>query len=148
MSDADKTSSKQRGRPFAPGVSGNPQGRPVGSLNKITKLAQGLLDDDAAELFKALIAAAKGGDATAMRLCAERILPARRDRPVEYSLPQINCGADAALAMNQILEGVAQGTLTPSEGDAFAKLIESAAKISELAVLEERVRRLEEASGQ
>jgi hypothetical protein len=50
--------------------------------------------------------------------------------------------------MNQILEGVAQGTLTPSEGDAFAKLIESAAKISELAVLEERVRRLEEASGQ
>ena len=34
MDDAVKNVPKQRGRPFAPGVSGNPRGRPTGSRNK------------------------------------------------------------------------------------------------------------------
>ena len=34
---ADITVSKQRGRPFAAGVSGNPTGRPKGSRNKLTE---------------------------------------------------------------------------------------------------------------
>jgi Family of unknown function (DUF5681) len=34
-------------RPFTPGVSGNPHGRPKGSRNKPTRLVEGLLDDQA-----------------------------------------------------------------------------------------------------
>ena len=34
MDDAVKNVPKQRGRPVAPGVSGNPRGRPTGSRNK------------------------------------------------------------------------------------------------------------------
>ena len=135
----DKNGRKKDGR-FAAGYVANPSGRPVGSLNKVTKLAQGLLDADAGELFKAIIASAKSGDSTAMRLCAERLLPIRRDRPLEYQLPRINSGADAASAMNQILEGVSEGTITPAEGDALARLIESAAKIAELALKEEDIK--------
>jgi hypothetical protein len=35
--DAVNKSEKQRGRPFRPGASGNPKGRPRGSLNKRTQ---------------------------------------------------------------------------------------------------------------
>jgi hypothetical protein len=37
MLDAVNNSAKQRGRPFAPGRSGNPRGRPRGSRNKRTR---------------------------------------------------------------------------------------------------------------
>jgi hypothetical protein len=37
MLDAVNKSGKQRGRPFRPGASGNPRGRPRGSLNKRTQ---------------------------------------------------------------------------------------------------------------
>jgi hypothetical protein len=37
MPDAVKNSGKERGRPFMPGASGNPRGRPRGSLNKRTR---------------------------------------------------------------------------------------------------------------
>ena len=141
----DKNGRKKDGT-FARGYVANPSGRPVGSLNKVTKLAQSLLDADAGELFKAIIASAKSGDSTAMRLCAERLLPARRDRPLQYQLPQINSGADAAAAMNQILDGVSAGEITPAEADSLVKLVESAAKISELAILEQRVAALEAAT--
>src|SRR5262245_20191888 len=37
MNDAANNAAKQRGRPFRPGTSGNPSGRPKGSRNKRTQ---------------------------------------------------------------------------------------------------------------
>ena len=47
MSGAElyKTGKKQRGKPFQPGQSGNPSGRPQGSRNKATLIAEQLIDD-------------------------------------------------------------------------------------------------------
>jgi Family of unknown function (DUF5681) len=46
---ADITVSKQRGRPFVAGVSGNPDGRPKGSRNKLTETFLDIVAKDFAE---------------------------------------------------------------------------------------------------
>jgi hypothetical protein len=44
MSDsAENTAGKQRGRPFMPGQSGNPAGKPLGARNKVTLICEGLM---------------------------------------------------------------------------------------------------------
>jgi hypothetical protein len=49
MASAEPTASKQRGRPFMPGQSGNPSGRPKGAKNKLTDLFLSAITDDFAE---------------------------------------------------------------------------------------------------
>jgi hypothetical protein len=81
---------KQRGRPFQKGHSGNPQGRPPCSRNAATVIAERLLDGQAATIKRKAIELAKQGDLTALRLCLERIVPPRRERPLNFTLPEIN----------------------------------------------------------
>ena len=61
-----------RGRPFPPGNSG----RPKGARHKATQAIQALLDGEGAALTRKAIELALAGDATALRLCLDRILPA------------------------------------------------------------------------
>ena len=49
VASAEPTASKQRGRPFMPGQSGNPSGRPKGAKNKLTDLFLSVIADDFAE---------------------------------------------------------------------------------------------------
>jgi hypothetical protein len=57
-------------------AAGNP-GRPRGARNAATEAALALLDGEAANLTRRAIDAALAGDAAALRLCLERILPPR-----------------------------------------------------------------------
>ena len=145
---AETTKSKQRGagRPFQPGVSGNPSGRPKGALNKTTIILQQLIDGEGELVVKKALELAKGGDGTALRLIMDRLIPPRKDKIIEFKLPQINNGQDASVAMAQVIEGVSTGELTPQEGDSLAKLIESAARLVEISLLEARVAALEATS--
>lgn len=59
---------------FKAGQSGNPGGRRKGALNKRTELAK-MLEPHAEDLVKKLIELALNGDATALRLCIERLIP-------------------------------------------------------------------------
>jgi Family of unknown function (DUF5681) len=86
---AERTAPKQRGRPFVKGCSGNPQGRPKGARNAATILAEQLLEGEAEALIRKLIAKAKRGNMAALRLCIDRIVPPRRERPLNINLPQL-----------------------------------------------------------
>lgn len=145
---AETTKSKQRGagRPFQPGVSGNPSGRPKGALNKTTIILQQLIDGQGELVVQKALELAKDGDGTALRLIMDRLIPPRKDKVIEFKLPQINSGQDASVAMAQVIEGVSAGELTPQEGDSLAKLIESAARLVEISLLEARVAALEATS--
>ena len=61
------------------GCSGNPGGRPKGSLNKSTiyarRLAQAYLNAAVEPVFQKLVEKAKEGDVQCIRLVVERILP-------------------------------------------------------------------------
>src|SRR5438309_11369164 len=71
-----------RGR-FRKGQSGNPAGRPLGSVNSATRAAMQLLDGEAEALTRKAIELALAGEPAALRLCMERIVGARRGRPVD-----------------------------------------------------------------
>ena len=142
---ADQTASKQRGRPFEKGRSGNPAGRPPGARGKAALLAEALVDADCEAIVAKVIEAAKAGDVAAAKILMDRLLPAKKDRHVQFELPRVETAVDAAVALNKILEGVSTGEITPTEGDALSKLVESSARIVELALLEERVAALEAA---
>jgi hypothetical protein len=90
---------------------------------------------------------AKGGDMTAARLILDRIVPARRGRPVQFALPVVITTADLVAALGAILAAVASGELTPDEGAAVAGLIESKRKAIEIVELEARVAALEKQKG-
>jgi Family of unknown function (DUF5681) len=141
---AETTPPKQRGRPFQKGRSGNPQGRPPGARNAATVTAELLLDGEAATITRKAIELAKQGDLTALRLCLERIVSPRRDRPVNFALPSMSSAGDASKALATIMAAVASGELTPVEAAELSRVIEGYVKTLEATEIERRLRFLEE----
>lgn|SRR6516162_369836 len=124
MSKSDNTGKRQDTR-FKPGHSGNPNGQPKGSLNATTLAAQALLDGEAEILTRKAIELAKGGDLAALRLCIDRLVPPRKDRPVSFDLPKIESARDAANAISAVLTAVSTGDLTPAEASDVTRLLDA-----------------------
>jgi hypothetical protein len=61
-----------------------------------------LLDGEAEALTRKAIEKAKEGDGAALRLCIERIIPARKDRSVSLALPKLETAADSLKAVGAI----------------------------------------------
>ena len=105
MTKSTENSGRHQGQ-FKPGQSGNPSGKPKGARNKVTLAIEALLDGEAEELTRKAIELAKTGDIPALRICLDRILPPRRDRPVAFELPKIESAKDAANAISAVLAAV------------------------------------------
>jgi len=129
---------------FKPGKSGNPSGKPKGARNKTTVAMEKPLRDDAATITSKAIELAKNGDLTALRLCLERIIPPRKDRPVNFDMPEIKRPSDALVAATAIMRAVAAGDLTPSEAAELSKTIDRFVRVAETADLAKRIKRLEQ----
>jgi hypothetical protein len=123
---------------------GNP-GRPLGARHKATRAALALLDGDAEALSRKAVEVALGGDTTALRLCLERIVPPRKDSPVQFDLPPMQTAADAAKAAGAVLDAVAGGELTPTEGAHIMALVETYRRTLETTEMEARMTELEKA---
>jgi hypothetical protein len=141
---ADKTAGKQL-KPFRPGQSGNPNGRPKGSRNATTLALESLLDGQAKALTQKAVELALGGDLVALRICLDRILPPRKDRPVSFELPIIATIEDAPRAMAAITAAIAQGEITAAEASDVSRLVEAYVRSVEASDLAKRLRAIEEA---
>jgi hypothetical protein len=139
VTGARKNAANTRGKPFG---AGNP-GKPKGARHKTTLAIEALLDGEAEELTRVAIEKAKAGDMIALRLCLDRLAPARKDRHISFAFPKIEQAADAVKASLAIVEAVAAGEITPSEAGELTRVLESYARILETADHEERLKRLE-----
>ena len=150
---AVKPLQKQRGRgpgrPFQKGQSGNPAGRPMGSRNAATQLAEALLDGEAEALTRALIERALEGDPAMLRLAFERIVP-RRARTHAIALPEIKSAADLAPAIDAIARAASEGAITPFDAAELARMVETTLRAVEIGDFDRRLaaleRQVEEAS--
>jgi|SRR5689334_18056290 uncharacterized protein DUF5681 len=140
---ADNTAKEQRGRPFQPGQSGNPRGRPKGSRNRVTLAMEALIDGRSEEIVTKAIEKALESDASMLGALVRRLVPPRRDWPVEFELPPIDTVAEAAAASNAILVACAAGDLTPTEAREVMGLIATHVQIIEVTQLERRLSDLE-----
>lgn len=121
---------------------GNP-GKPRGSRHKATQAVQVLLDEATGQLTQKAINLALEGDTTALRLCLERVCPARKDIPVLFAMPDIKTADDAAIGARAIIEAVSVGDLTPIEGASVMGLIETYRRTLETTDIETRIKELE-----
>ena len=139
-----KTDQKQKDHLWEKGKSGNPKGRPQGSRNKASLLAETLLESETEALVRKCIEMALGGESTAMRIVMERLLPVRKDRPISLELKKLEKVEDASKALGTITKAVAQGEITPLEGQSMANIIEAHRRAIETMDLERRLTELEE----
>jgi hypothetical protein len=89
---------------------------------------------------------ALAGDTVALKLCLERIYPARKDRAVRFALPPITSARDAADIAAAIAQAVAAGHITPSEAAEIGKVVDVYVRAYQTAELDERIASVEQLS--
>jgi len=129
---------------FQPGQSGNPAGRPRGLRSKKSIALEALLDGESEALFSKMIDRAKMGDDISLRLCAERMMAPRRERPVPLALPRVESDADARRASADIMEALAEGEITPKEAEHLLRVVAGATVIIQSSDIAARLIRIEE----
>ena len=127
----------RRGRPFA---KGNP-GRPRGSKNRASLVAQALLEGEGDELVRKAIDLAKSGDGPMLKFLVERLLP--KERVIEVDFPTMDYADDAIDAQAAIIKAVVEGRITLSEAAALSKMVGDYSRSIEVAELTRRFDDLE-----
>ena len=139
---AESSREKQRGRPFEPGQSGNPNGRPKGARNIVTRVVEALIEGQAEALGAKAVEKALEGDSPMLRALLSTLVPPR-ERTVEFELPKIESAADALKASSGVIAACAAGELSPHEATEIMGLISTHVRTIEVAELEVGVTALE-----
>jgi hypothetical protein len=131
-----------RGRPFEPGNKFG-RGRPRGSRNKVTMVAQELINSHAGPLVRKALVMALQGDGPMLRAMLERVAPMRRGAPVNLGLLPTETIDDLSKASQKVMKKTASGSLTTTEALEVADLIEGRRKVIETHELAQKIRALE-----
>jgi hypothetical protein len=127
---------------FIAGKSGNPAGRKKNVPDRRTQ-ARELFAQHKEALIGRAIELALAGDATALRLCLDRIVPALKPLSRNVLIP---CWpAELAAKGERVLAQLAGGKLTPDEAATVMGAIAAQVRIVESCELERRVSALEAA---
>jgi hypothetical protein len=79
----------------------------------------------------------------AMKMVLDRTMPPRRERSVIIDLPALQTASDAVQSMALITEAVGMGDISPSEGEALSRIIDTYVKAIEAHDYERRLNILE-----
>ncbi|MCL2123878.1 MAG: DUF5681 domain-containing protein [Desulfovibrionaceae bacterium] len=126
---------------FKPGHSGNPSGRPRGSINR--QLVA--LREAAEKVLPLVVDKALAGDADAQKLILDRALP--RVKPMSpaeaFNLPE----GGLLDQVQAVLRQVADGELSPTTAAEVVSMVATAAKVEEIDQLRNEVNSLKRTLG-
>ena len=134
--------SAPRGLPFAPGNTAG-RGRPPGSGNKTRGEGEDLIKKYTPQIVTKCIHSALRDNASAMRLCMERVVPSRRDALARIKLPRIRAAEDVSKAAEKVMRAIAHGEITPAEGERMMNALECQLRIIREVELQSRLERAE-----
>ena len=79
----------------------------------------------------------------ALRLCLERIVPPRKERCIHLELQPIVSPQDLPIRFQDITAVIAEGRITPGEGESISNILSSHAQTWQLVKMDQRVAELE-----
>lgn len=142
-SQSNQTSYNAHSGQFQPGNTYD-KGRPAGSRNNVTLAAEALIQGQGEALSRKLIELALDGNVAALKTAIERIVPAVKSRSISLpDMPKIESIADASKLTSYVLNVVADGKITPAEGEILSRSCERHIKALEVRDLEQRLETLE-----
>lgn len=130
---------------FEKGLSGNPNGRPVGASNKRTLVRDALdhvYDHGETGFWIAVAEKAKEGDSNAVTLLAARLVPPLRATDSPIMLAGLDTGTLVEKA-NNIVGHMGAGDISPSEATSMLNAITALCRVTEIEVLASRLANLE-----
>ena len=129
-------------KPWQPGQSGNPKGRPPGRGQSAQ--FREALSSKLPEVLQAVVQAACAGDMQAARLVLDRCLPALK--PLEATIEGLALPTGTLTQQaTDILASVSRGEVAPGQGAQLVASIGAVAKIAEFDELTARIEALEKA---
>lgn len=126
---------------FRKGKSGNPKGRPRDTR---TAELRELLRSESGELIAKAVELAKAGDASALRLCLERILPPLKSKDTAVTVAGLTEAQTLADKARTVTDAAAEGAITPTEAATLMQSLAALARVIETDELEKRIKALEE----
>lgn len=120
------------------------KGRPAGSRNNATIASENIIAGEGEALSRKLIELALDGNVACLKTAIERIVPAVKSRSVILpDMPKIESIADASKLTSYVLNVVADGKISPAEGEILSRSCERHLKALEVRDLEQRLESLE-----
>ena len=120
------------------------KGRPEGSRNSVTLAAENLIAGEGEALTRKLIELALDGNVACLKTAIERLVPVRKSQPIDLvDMPRVDTIADASKLTAYVLEAMAQGKISPVEGDIISRSCERHLKALEVKDIEQRLSELE-----
>ncbi len=143
QAQSSQTSKNAHSGQFQPGNNYG-VGRPVGSRNSVTVAAENLFQGEGEALSRKLIELALAGNVACLKTAIERLVPVCKSRPIYLpDMPKINSISDASQLTSYILDAVAEGKITPIEGEVISRSSERHIKALEVQDIEQRLAELE-----
>jgi hypothetical protein len=121
---------------FAPGRSGNPAGRPKGSRNRVSALAEILEEGDEDRMLRLMAGKALEGNVACLKYCLDRLQPRRR--AIRLELPD-GVEHNGAAYHAAVLRAAAEGEITPEEAASLARLVAARQPVMKAHLVERRL---------